>query len=460
VVAPAIKFEVWMPTTNWNGKFQGVGNGGFAGVISYGAMRTALTRGYATASTDTGHVGDPAVDSIGGGLLDTRWASGHPELVIDWGHRGIHEMTVKAKAIIQGFYGSGPRFSYFTGCSGGGRQGVMEAQRYPGDYDGIVAGDPTIFFTHLVAGGRLWVSLATLKDPDLASFIPASKVQLIADAVNARCDALDGVRDGIVDDPRRCDFNPERLQCQSGDAANCLTAPQVEAVKKIYAGARNSAGEQIYPGYLPGGELGPGGWTAYIATAVPFTGTQFIYAQAFFKYMVFENPAWDFRTFNYDTDVPFMDAKLGDTIDGMNPDLRAFERLGAKMIVYHGWNDPGVSPLNTVNYYESVRATIGRKRNVNHFLRLFMVPGMQHCSGGPGPDSFDSLTALERWVEHGIAPKQIIASKLTSGVVTRTRPLCPYPQVARYKGKGSTDDAANFRCEKPRHESNDEDDDD
>jgi feruloyl esterase len=336
----------------------------------------------------------------------------------------------------------------------------MEAQRYPADYDGIVAGDPTIFFTHLVAGGRLWVSLATLKDPDLASFIPASKVQLIADAVNARCDALDGIKDGILDDPRRCDFNPRTLLCTSGDAPNCLTAPQVQAVQKIYAGSLNSAGEEIYPGYLPGGELGPGGWTAYIATPVPFTGTQFVYAQAFMKYMVFENPAWDFRTFNYDTDVPFMDAKLGATIDGMNPDLRAFERLGGKMIVYHGWNDPGVSPLNTVNYYESVRAVQGRKRNVDHFLRLFMVPGMQHCSGGPGPDTFDSLTALEQWVEQGIAPKQIIASKVTGGVVSRTRPLCPYPQVALHKGKGSTDDAANFSCKKPSGKDRDHDDDD
>jgi feruloyl esterase len=477
IIDPAIAFEVWMPpASKWNGRFQGTGNGGVAGVIDYSDMRVGLNRGYAIAGSDLGHAG---------GFLDSSFALGHPALVVDWGYRGTHEMTEKAKAIVRAFYGKAPHHSYFTGCSGGGRQGLMEAQRYPGDYDGIVAGDPTIDFTRLTVGGRLWVELVTLKPP--ASYIPQSKIPLIANAVNQACDKLDGIADGILNDPRRCHFNPALLLCRPGQNPDtCLTAPQVEAVKKIYAGPTNSKGEQIFPGYEPGGELGRGGWGSHISGRAPFQGSQWAYASSFVRYMVFERPNYDPLTFNYDTDVPSMDNKpivgqtLATVINATDPNLKAFKARGGKIVHYHGWSDPGVAPMNSVNYYESViRAIAGNDgtrpadsnqaaatRETQDFYRLFMAPGMQHCGGGPGPNAFggvslvqppapadpdhDVLMATERWVERGVAPDRIIATKYKNDDpaqgIAMTRPLCPFPRQARYKGAGSTTDAANFTC--------------
>jgi tannase/feruloyl esterase len=429
-VPPAINFEVWMPVAGWNGKFQGVGNGGFAGLISYAEMAAALNRGYATASTDTGHVGE-----------NGRFALGHPELVVDFGHRAIHEMTLKAKAIVEAFYGSAPQRSYFVGCSTGGRQGLMEAQRYPGDYDGIVAGAAVAFYGHFHAG-QLWVASATLKDP--ASAIPPDKYSLIHKAVLAACDARDGVTDGVLEDPRRCDFDPKTLLCVGTGTGGCLTAAQIEAVRKIYEPARNPrTGQEIYPAMPPGGELG---WLALAGGPEPPRR-----ALELFRYFVFEDPNWDWRTFDFDRDLARTDAKMGPLV-AMNPDLREFKARGGKLIMYHGWNDQSVAPENSVNYYESVSRLLGAKQT-DQFLRLFMAPGMQHCRGGPvlaaGPDMFDELGAVEQWVEQGHAPEKIIASHSIDGVVDRTRPLCPYPQIAKYKGTGSTDEAANFVCATP-----------
>ena len=247
-IAPAIKFQVWLPLpADWNGKLQGVGNGGVAGSIAEGSLAAALARGYAAVSSNLGHDGN---------AIDFTFAIGHPELVVYWGHRATHEMTVTAKAIVAAYYGKPAARAYFTGCSGGGRQGLMEAQRYPADYDGIVAGDPTADFTRLTLGGRLWEAIATMKDP--ARYIPAAKIPVIAAATLAACDALDGIKDGVIDDPRQCRFDPRSIQCKAGDsaAADCLTAPQVDALTAIYAGATNSRGERIFPGYMPGGELG------------------------------------------------------------------------------------------------------------------------------------------------------------------------------------------------------------
>jgi feruloyl esterase len=444
---PAVRYEVWLPQQDWNGKFQGVGNGGSAGVISYAAMATALNRGYATASTDTGHVNK--------GAYDYTWALGHPELVADFGHRGLHVMTINGKDITRAFYAKPPDHSYYVGCSKGGQQGLMEAQRYPEDYDGLIAGDPANNWTRFYAGGHLWYALATLKDPE--SYIPSSKLPLLDKSVVAACDANDGLKDGLLNDPRTCHFDPTVLTCKAGqDAESCLTPKQVQAVKDIWSGARNAAG-QVFPGLLPGGEAAPGaGWSGYVTGTAPFTSNHYQAGNGFFTYAVFENPKWDFRTLDFDKDLAFARQKVGPMVDAVDPNLGPLQRRGAKLIVYHGWSDPDISPLNSINYFENVVSTLGGTkshdealRETEDFFRLFMVPGMGHCRGGSGPNTFDMVSALEQWVEHGVAPKQVLASHLTSGVVDRTRPLCPYPQSAQYTGMGSTDDAANFVCKLP-----------
>jgi feruloyl esterase len=453
VVAPAVRFEVWLPTPSaWNRKFQGVGNGGLAGTISYGAMAAALARNYATASTDTGHqVTNP----------DGIWALSHPELIVDFAYRATHEMTVKGKAIAAAYYGEPASLSYFVGCSKGGQQALMEAQRFPDDYDGIIAGDPANFWTHHYLGGHLWPSLAILRDTTGAHYIGPSKLPALAAAVNAQCDALDGVTDGVLTDPRRCHFDPQALLCPGVETDACLTAPQIEALQEIYAGP----GSDIYPGLLPGGETGPGGWSAWITGATPGKSLHLTLGIPFFKYFIFDDPNWDFHTLNFTSDVTFTDQKLvlgqpmAKVINAVDPDLGDFRELGGKLIHYHGFSDPDITPLNSINYFESVVGTLGhgRKRKGNglretqEFYRLFMVPGMQHCAGGPGADHFDMLTALEKWVEEGVAPRRILASHVVSNVTTFTRPLCPYPQQAVYSGSGSTDDAASFACAVVRH---------
>lgn len=448
VARPAIRFEVWLPLETWNGKFQGVGNGGTAGVISYAAMATALRRGYATASTDTGHVSRDSADS--------EWALGRPDLVADFGHRGLHVMTVHGKTLTTKLYETAPRWSYYVGCSKGGQQGLMEAQRYPDDYDGIVAGAPANNATRSYLAGHLWSALATDSDPD--SYIPAAKVPLLAQAVTAACDAIDGITDGVLADPRRCTFDPAVLTCRAGaDPATCFTPKQVAAVKQIWSGPRNSAGEVLYGPYVPGAESGAGAWERYVTGDAPGDGRHLRLADGFLKYVVFQDPKYDFRRFDYDRDLPAALAKVGGAIDAVDPDLGPLERRGARLIVYHGWNDPSIPALNTIKYYESVVAAMNpgadrdaALRRTEGFFRLFLVPGMQHCSGGPGTDRFDMLAALENWVEKGEAPTQVAATRLRNGRVDRSRPLCPYPQVATYTGSGSTDDAANFRCAAPR----------
>jgi feruloyl esterase len=436
-IAPAIKFEVWLPEPGtWNGKLEGVGNGGVAGSIAEGGLAAALARNYAAVSSDLGHEG---------GAIDFNFAIGHPELVSDWGNRATHAMTVVAKAAVEAYYGKPPARSYFTGCSGGGRQGLMEAQRYPADYDGIVAGDPTADFTRLTLGGRLWEAIATLKDP--SHYIPAGKIPVIAAATVGACDALDGVKDGVIDDPRQCKFDPVTIQCKSGDGPDCLTQGQVAALKAIYAGSAYADGRPIFPGYMPGGELGPMGWAIYVSGPAPGKASQFLYGGNFASGMVMERPDYDPLTFDYERDMPEAIAKLSKTIDATDPDLAGFKAHGGRLIQYHGWSDPGVSPLSSVDYYTAVGQRL--HGDLSGFYRLFMVPGMQHCAGGPGPDHFDALAALEQWVEHGMAPDRIVATHLTDGKPDRTRPLCPYPQVAKWDGKGSTDQAESFRCGKP-----------
>lgn len=441
VTKPAIRFEVWLPTEIWNGKFEGVGNGGTAGFIGYHAMANALRRGYATASTDTGHVNHP----FGNGF-DSTWAVGRPDLVADFGYRALHVTTVNAKLIVAAFYGHRAAHSYYVGCSKGGGQGLMEAQRFPKDYDGLLVGDPAYNWTGHYAGAHLWYSIATLKDPE--SYIPASKVPLLANAVNKACDAADGVRDGVVSDPLACRFNPAVLECRAGEnTARCFTAKQVRAIQNIWGGAHDDKGKLIYPGLLPGGEDGPGGWASWVTGRAPFQSTHWRAADGFFRYMVF-GPDFKPLDFDYGTDMAATVAKVGGSLDAVDADLRPLARAGGKMILYHGWSDPDISPLSTIDYYDAVEKTAGPK--TTSFLRLFMVPGMQHCGGGPGATTFDGVTALERWVEEDEAPEQMLAEKIVDGAVEMSRPLCVYPKRAVYRGKGDTNDAANFACEAPR----------
>ncbi|MBN1238416.1 MAG: tannase/feruloyl esterase family alpha/beta hydrolase [Gammaproteobacteria bacterium] len=440
VVAPAIRFEVWLPEGDaWNGRFQAVGGGGLAGIISYPAMAGAARDGYATASTDTGHE-----------ATDTEWL-GDRQRIIDYGYRAIHEMTVKAKTVIGEHYGAEPEYSYFNGCSTGGRQGLMEAQRFPDDYDGIVSGAPVNRFTHLHIG-QLWTAHATLTTP--GAVLSRGDFALVMDTVLAQCDAADGVEDGMLTDPRSCDFDPAVLQCAGSRTDSCLSAPQIEALEKVYRGAVNPrTGEQIYSGLEPGGEgpqPGNPGWALLMNGEGPFP-----IDQAVIGGMAFENDAWDWRTFDFDRDVEHVDAKLYGVLNAVSPDLRDFEAQGGKLIVYHGWNDPGVMPQQTIDYYEQIVDFAGKATGgdgaafTDEYLRLFMMPGVGHCRGGAGPDQADFMDAIAAWVEDGRAPERIVARQERDGEVTMTRPLCPHPEIAHYTGSGDTKEAESFECRLP-----------
>jgi feruloyl esterase len=440
VVSPAIRFEVWLPERSaWNGRFQAVGGGGLAGIISYPAMAQAVRAGYTSASTDTGHEAS-----------DTTWLADR-QRVIDYGFRAIHEMTLKAKALLEEHYGNPAEYSYFNGCSTGGRQGLMEAQRFPDDYDGIVSGAPVNTFTHLHIG-QLWTAHATLKKPGAA--LTPEDFTLVSETVLEQCDANDGVEDGILTDPRTCSFDPAVLQCRSGRTDACLAPEKVEALKHVYQGAVNPrTGAAIYPGLEPGGE-GPQpnnpGWSLIMNGREPFA-----IDNAVIGGMTFENPAWDWRTFDFDSDVELVDAKLYGVLNAVDPDLRDFKARGGKLIVYHGWNDPGVMPKQTLHYYDNVVEHAGKATGsdgqsfTDEYLRLFMMPGMGHCRGGAGPDQADFMAAIAAWVEQGRAPERIVARREQDGAVVMTRPICPHPQVARYRGRGDANDERNFDCAAP-----------
>lgn len=417
-----IEIEVWLPAEKWNGKFLGVGNGGWSGNINYPALLAGVREGYATASTDTGHKG-------GSGSF----VVGHPEKVIDFGYRAVHEMTEKAKAIINAYYKRAPRYSYWSGCSSGGKQGLKEAQMYPADYNGIVAGAPANHWTHLSAM-LLNAGVTNLKDP--ANTIPAKKLAILHDAAIKACDAKDGVTDGLISDPLQCGFDPASLTCKSGDAGDCLTPKQVETARAVYGPLKDPAtGQKIFPGLEPGTELT---WQAALGGTAPFA-----IAYDHFRYFVHEDPNWDWRSFDLSRDVEASDKK-DQFFAALNPDLRPFRDRGGKLIMWHGWNDQLIAPRNSVDYYYAVKSTMGPP---DSFMRLYMVPGMQHCSGGPGPDQFNALAAMERWVEQGVAPSRIVATHVTDNRVDMTRPLCPYPQRAQYGLAGSTSDAGSFVCQ-------------
>jgi len=415
-----IAIEVWLPASNWNGKFQGVGNGGWTGSIATSAMATALSRGYAVASTNTGHNGGSA-----------SFALGHPEKLIDFGYRAIHEMTIKSKAITTAYYDAlAPRHSYFVGCSAGGRQGMKSAQMYPADYDGIVAGSPGLNWSGR-ALQTVWVGQGTAKAP-----LPREKFPALNAAALAACDGIDGLMDGSIENPRLCNFDPVVLQCTADETDSCLTPAQVSTARHIYSNVTNSSTRAaIVAGMSPGSESG---WST-MAGAQPFPP-----GVDLFKYIVFGDANWDYRTLNWSSDIDrTLQASLA--MDAMATDLQPFFTQGGKLLSYHGWSDPQISPGSTVDYYEKVLASMGPDAVMDAY-RLYMVPGMAHCGGGTGTSQFDMLTALEQWVEAGKAPDSIPASRVVDETTDRTRPLCPWPQTAMYNGSGSPDAIENFSC--------------
>lgn len=419
-----IKIEVWMPVASWNGSLESVGNGAWAGSIGYAAMATALAAGYATTSTDTGHTGGSVTFVID-----------HPEKLNDFAYRAVHEMTIAAKAIAGGFYGQSPKHSYFNGCSTGGRQALTEAQRYPNDYDGIIAGDPDVVASRVHAAQLYAAQVAHSSD---ASYIPPAKYAALHDAALQACDALDGVKDRVIEDPTRCHFDPKVLECKGADEPTCLTAAQVDTAKKTYTGTRADKGALW--GLEPGSEAG---WAS-------LSGPQPLgIALDTYQYLVFKDPKWDYHTLNPEKDVPAAEKAIGSLMDSGDPNLRPFFSHGGKLVMYHGWADPGIPPMFSVEYYKNVEEKAGGAKKSESSVRLFMVPGMGHCAGGDGTSTFNAMAALSDWVEQGKAPAQIPASHATRGQTDRTRPLCPYPQTAVYKGSGSTDDAANFSCKAP-----------
>jgi feruloyl esterase len=419
-----IKVEVWMPAgTSWNGKFEAVGNGGWAGQLSVQALAGGVARGYAIAATDTGHATPGA-----------SFAFGHPEKLTDFAYRAVHEMTVSAKTLIDAYYGHAPRLSYWTGCSTGGRQGLKEAQRYPDDYDGIVAGAPASDMPHLLAQS-IWVAQAVAGD----GAIPREKFAIVHQAAIEACDAADGVKDGVIDDPTRCGFDPKTIECPGADSPACLMPAQAAAVRKIYSPARNPrTGAELFPGQEPGSEMG---WFGGLAGPTPLS-----IETDYWKYVVFKRPDWNFTTLDFDKDVTLANSLDQGEMNAMDSDLKAFVAHGGKLLLYHGWNDQLIAPLHTVNYYTAVVNDLGGAARATASVRLFMEPGVTHCAGGDGPSNFDPLGVIERWVEQKQAPDSIIATHLAAGVVDRARPLCPYPQVAIYRGSGDTNKAENFAC--------------
>ena len=421
-----IGIEIWIPpTAAWNGKLLGTGNGGFSSAMAFPAMADGLKRGYAVVATDTGHTGD-----------SMEFGVGHPEKIVDWAYRAVHVMTDVAKMVVRNQHGRFPARSYFSGCSTGGQQALSEAQRYPSDYDGIIAGNPAINRLHLIyAFLRTW--LAARSDDDRL-ILPSSKLPALAAAVMKACDGRDGLEDGLIGDPRLCRFDPATLACRGADSDACLTPPQVQVVKKIYEATRHARTEaELFPGWAYGSELG---WRGYITDAKEparlglFTG------------WAFHNPQWSPRSFDFDRDVDHIDGALP-FVNATSVDLRAFRKRGGKIIMYTGLADAVVPPQDTVNYYERVAAADGGMAATRHYFRFFPAPGMGHCGGGAAPNRFDTLTPLEAWVERGRAPQRIIATEQQGPTVIRTRPLCVYPSQARYKGTGSIDDAARFVCQ-------------
>jgi feruloyl esterase len=424
-----IGFEVWLPLINeWNGRLLAVGNPGFIGGVSRGALSDIVRQGSVAVSTDTGHTEE--------GYF---WASEHPEKLVDWGYRAVHETIVAAKQLIQTYYGKPVQFSYWSSCHNGGNQGLNEAQRYPDDFDGIVAGDPAYYVSRLQAGS-LYIGWVSLKDGTRSpGYISPGKYPAMHRAALDVCDAKDGLADGIIENPPACQYDPIVMKCHGADQPSCLTAAQVETARKIYAGAKFNDGTPIYSGFEPGTELG---WAMMAGGPDPLS-----LSIGYFKGMVFKNPDWDYRTFDPDRDTRLAEERTGAAVDGIDPNLKPFKLSGGKLIIYQSWNETTIPPRSIIDYYSRVNETMGGSKQTHDFARLFMVSGMGMCPGFGNAKDFDALEAMQRWVEKGIAPDQILAQhRDEEREIFRTRPVCAYPKAAKYSGNGNPNDAANFEC--------------
>ena len=420
-----IRMELWLPVAGWNGNFRGTSPNGLGGVINYNAMGVGLTEGFAVASTDTGHQGG-----------DTAWMA-VPEQVTDFAGRAIHETTVAGKTLTAAYYGAAPRFAYMLECGGGSAAALHEVQKYPADYDGVVVGGHAAHLTRQIFG-QLWLWGAT--HPEGVAILPTPKLQVLHRAVLDKCDALDGVKDGLLENPARCSFDPQEIACRAADGPDCLSAPQVDAVRKIYAGPTNPrTGERVWSPLYRGSELD---WSFFTEAPSPIGIATGVLRDAILK-----DPGWDYRTspIDFDRHVALADRSDIARVNASNPDISAYVRRGGKLILSGGWNNALVPAGAVLDYYQRVEATIGRQ-GTDRAVRLYMVPGMIECNGGPGTDTFDMLAVMRRWVERDQPPREVLASRVERGKVVRTRPLCPYPQTATYRGRGSTDNAASFSC--------------
>jgi len=449
LLSPEIAFEVSLPA-KWNGRFYMIGNGGFAGDALDNPGRVAqrneaLQFGFAFAQTNTGHDArkEPGATFV----------MSNPQKAIDYAYRAVHLTAKTTKEIARNYYGKPISHAYWNSCSNGGRQGLIEAQRFPGDFDGVVTASPWVDQTGFTIGA-MWNQKAVSAAP-----LTPAKLAMLADKVMAKCDAIDGLKDGLIDDPRKCNFDPAKdvPACSAGaDGDDCLTEPQAAAIAKVYSGPV-SDGKAFFPGFMPGSEsimnlFGGGtgsGWLNVIVTTQPDRKpADFGLAEGTIRYLAPKppKPDYDYQTFDFDHDIHMLDgwSKLA---DAKNPDLSKFKKRGGKLLMTYGWADTILQPMMGVNYYEQAMAKNGS--DTPQFFRLFMAPGMAHCGGGVGPDRHDSMSAIIDWVEKGKAPDSMVASRVVDKQVVRTRPLCPYPQVARYSGQGSIDDAANFRCVAP-----------
>jgi feruloyl esterase len=447
----AIRFEVWLPAQNWNGRLLGAGNGGFAGSIAYDELVAYVKRNFAVAGSDAGHQGN---------ATDATWAYGHPQKVKDFGWRAVHFTRLISAQIISAYYARHESKAYFDSCSDGGREALMEAQRFPGDYDGILAGAPANAWSTMVGAGVMAVQ-ARQSDPH--AYFSDLKLPAVQKASLQACDELDGVKDGIINDPSKCHFDPQVLLCKGEETLDCLTRPQVAALESIYEGERDRSGQIAFPGFTPGDELG---WREWVIGQDPTSASGLHYVENYFRYMVTGDPKWNPLTADAEGALRESREKRAADLDATDPDLRKFSAHGGKLILYHGWNDQAISPRNTINYYKSVQEKMG-DANADSFLRLYMAPGVEHCAGGPGPSFFGQFglatakgspyglfDSLVNWVEKGLPEDNITATKYGPGEhgapqVLMTRPLCAYPKVAKYSGSGDTNDAANFTCVAP-----------
>lgn len=443
VILPEARFAVKLPT-NWNNRFYMVGGGGFAGQLSLPQMNPGLQKGYATATTDTGH--DAAKEPLG--TFAERRAD-NPKAdrkKLDYAYLAVHNTAVLAKQIIHAYYGEQPKYSYWVGCSTGGRQGLMEAQRYPADFDGYLIGAPVLKISHEGIRG-IWNAQAVSAG---AGAITYDKLPLLAEAVYKKCDDADGVKDGLIADPRRCSFDPlkDLPKCTNDVAGNdCFTTAQRQGLQKVYGGVRNSKGRLLYPGQPLGAEIAVNGRSGWMGSIAGDGGLGLVFGETFMRFLAFEpqrGKDWHWQQFNFDTDPPQMMA-FSQVIDATNPDLSQLKKRGGRIIHYHGWADALVNPQMSVDYYESVLKRMGRKQT-QEFYKLYMIPGMFHCAGGTGCDRADWFTPLVDWVEQGIVPDVIAGSRVEKNVTVMTRPHCPYPQVAKYKGSGDVNQAENFTC--------------